>query len=47
MDGEYENPCPDNSSRRTESLDPDDGHKAITSRDIDVLVQLKALRKRR
>lgn len=47
MDGDCENPCPDNGSRRTESLDGDDGHNAITSRDIDVLAQLKALRQHR
>lgn len=47
MDGDYENPCLGSSLRRTESLDVDDGHNAITSRDIDVLAQLKALRQHR
>lgn len=50
MNGDYGESWPGNTLDRSGSRDSDDGRndngqKAITSRDIDALVQLKALRK--
>ncbi|WP_156942861.1 hypothetical protein [Mycobacterium genavense] len=50
MNGDYGESWPGNTLGRSGSRDSDDGRndngqKAITSRDIDALVQLKALRK--